>query len=361
MESILKAGYREVASKREKMNLVTGSAGFIGRRLAAQLGASGERVRGLGRAHDCPGLDDYVQADLVEEDSWQEAFAGIDCVYHLAGKAHALSERLQDSEQYRKANVETTTRVLRAAHAAGVRRLVFFSSIKAMSRDNPRKLLEVPEEPWDERHEIEPDTPYGASKLAAEAEVLRGGYVREPVVLRLCMVYGPGSKGNMDRMLRAVDRRRFPPIPEVENRRSMVHVDDVVRAAMLAGRHPRASGQVFIVSDGEAYSTRYIYECMCEALGRSAPRWSVPLWAWRAAGVLGDWIGWARGQRFVFDTKALEKLVGSAWFSSKKIEQTIGFQPLINLKAALPEMVRELRQTVGMPGAVGEASSPGSP
>ena len=95
---------------------------------------------------------------------------------------------------------------------------------------------------------VEPDTPYGRSKLAAEELVLHGGYVPEPVVLRLCMVYGPQAKGNIEKMIEAVRRNRFPPLPEMGNRRSMVHVQDVVQAAVLAGTHPAAVGQ--------AYSTR---------------------------------------------------------------------------------------------------------
>jgi len=101
--------------------------------------------------------------------------------------------------------------------------------------------------------------------------------VPESVVLRLSMVYGPTRKGNLPRMIEAVTKGRFPPLPETGNKRSMVHVDDVVQAAMLAAERPESVGQTYVVTDGPPYSTRQIYECICEALGRDAPKWHVPI------------------------------------------------------------------------------------
>jgi nucleoside-diphosphate-sugar epimerase len=104
----------------------------------------------------------------------------------------------------------------------------------------------------------------------------------------------------------------------------MVHVSDVIRAAVLAAEHPSAVGEVFIVSDGQSYSTRQMYDLMCRALDRTPSSWNVPVWALRGMGLVGDGIGRLRGSRFVFDSDALEKLIGSAWYSSAKIEQRLG-------------------------------------
>jgi len=244
-------------------------------------------------------------------------------------------------------NTEGTRRALEGARAAKVGRFVFSSSIKAMSREE----LDTPEDangqprPWNETDAIEPDTPYGKSKLAAEKLVLHGGYIPEPVVLRLCMVYGVGTKGNLQKMLWAVNGGKFPPLPEVRNRRSMVGIRDAVQAALLAVNKSEAIGQVFIVSDGHAYSTRQVYELMCLALNRSIPRWTLPISAMRALGLLGDIIGTLRRRRFVFDSVSLAKLIGSAWFSAQKIERTLGFKANSHLRAALAalgEMAAEL-------------------
>lgn len=261
-------------------------------------------------------------------------FPEVDAVFHLAGKAHALSETGQDDEAYFRINTEGTRQALDAARAAGVRRFVLFSSVKAMGEGG--------EDCPDEAASCHPQTAYGRSKLAAEKLVLEGGYVPEPVVLRLSMVYGNSEKGNLPRMIRAVARGRFPPLPDTGNRRSMVHADDVVQAAMLAAARPAAGGQVYIVTDGTPYSTRQIHAWICEGLGRSAPAHGIPMPVLQALARIGDGIGRLRRRRFAFDSDALDKLVGSACYRSHKIEHELGFVPRHHLRESLPEIIRYL-------------------
>jgi len=326
-----------------KAVLVTGGCGFIGRRLCGALSRKGCTVTALDMAtEDRPG--EYIWKVDITAPLESARIKGIDTVFHLAGKVHALSEVRHEDPEYYRVNTDGTRHVLEAAQRAGVRRFVFFSTVKAMSRDDEPLPIDAQgrPRPWNEADTAEPDTAYGKSKLEAERLVLHGGYVPEPVVLRLCMVYGPGGKGNLQKMINAVRRNRFPPLSEIGNRRSMVHADDVVEAAVLVAQHEKATGQTFIVSDGQSYSTRLIYEGICRALNRPVPAWTVPLWLLKALAVVGDGIGRARGRRFLFDTDALNKLVGSAWFSSEKIQSLLGFKPRWTLLAALPEIVREV-------------------
>lgn len=125
----------------------------------------------------------------------------------------------------------------------------------------------------------------------------------------------------------------------------MVHVRDVVQAALLAATRPEAIGQTLIVADGEAYSTRRIYELICAALGRRVPSWSVPNWVLRAAALAGDGIGAVRGRRFPLDSDSLNKLLESAWFSCEKLQNELGFRPQWNLEKALPEMIRAMTKS----------------
>ena len=125
----------------------------------------------------------------------------------------------------------------------------------------------------------------------------------------------------------------------------MVHVDDVVQALLLAAGKPEADGQAYIVTDRQVYSTRQIYEQCCEALGKEVARWSVPLNVLRLAAKGGDIFLWLTGRRFSLDSETLEKLLGSAWYSSDKIYHDLGFRPQWNLKRALSAMVAEYRKT----------------
>jgi nucleoside-diphosphate-sugar epimerase len=194
----------------------------------------------------------------------------------------------------------------------------------------------------DETAECRPETPYGSSKLEAERLVLQGGYVPEPVVLRPAMVYGPSRKGNLPRMIEAVARGRFPPLPEVGNRRSMVYVDDMVSATCLSVEKRNAAGKVYIVTDGKAYSTRQIYEWICEARDKSVPKWVISTWVLEGLAKVGDGIGRLFGRRFMFDSNALDKLISSACYSSEKIQRELGFRPAWDLRTALLEIVTSL-------------------
>jgi len=263
--------------------------------------------------------------------------AGCDTVFHLAGKAHSLSEARGDEEVYRAINADGTSHVLEGAAAGGTRCFVLFSSVKAMGEEAPECL--------DESRQARPGTAYGRSKLAAEHLVLdygkRAGL--HVVCLRLPLVYGPGSKGNLFQMVSAIDRGFFPPLPNLENRRSMVHVSNVVEAALLAATSPAANGKCYIVTDARAYSTRELYEMICRELGKQVPQWHTPLVMLKVLGRVGDMIGYVRGERFLFDSDALEKLIGSAWYSSESISRDLGYRPTRSFEDAIPELIAAYR------------------
>ncbi len=316
-----------------RMYLVTGASGFVGRALCGALRAQG-RVRGLfRRAADGP-WDESVLADLASEVP-AGALDGVDTVFHLAAKTDDGRTPLSDEGVFHRVNTEGTARLVEAAVAAGVERLVLVSSIKAMGPTGGACM--------DETFPARPTTPYGRSKKAAEDLVLGERRLRHVCVARAVPVYGPGSKGNLARMIEAVNRGMFPPLPKTSNARSMVHVEDLVRALCLCAEKPEAAGRVFIVTDGRKYTTREVYEWVCGAVGKKKPRWAVPPFALRAAGSLGDAVERARGRPFAINSGMVERLLGSACYDSSLVSRTLGFSPLWDLERALPEMARRIR------------------
>lgn len=300
--------------------LVTGASGFVGRALCARLKAEGFRVSAAMRRPAEGPWDESRLLDLGREPIPDGLLAGVDTVFHLAGKAHALADSPQEEAEYRLSNLQSTLDLLAAAGRARVRAFVYASSVKATE-----------------------DTPYGRSKLAAERAVLASGAVSHPVVLRPSLVYGPDPKGYLGLMIRAVRDGWFPPLPELGNGRSMVHRDDLADAAVLGARAPRACGQTYTVTDGAAYSTRRIYELILESLGRVPPRWTLPVGLLRLAALGGDALGRLRGRRLPLDSDVLDKVLGSALYDGEPIRRELGFEP----RRSLEDSMREMVETVG--------------
>jgi UDP-glucose 4-epimerase len=326
----------------DKTFLVTGATGFVGRVLCAELKNRG-RVRALVRdAASEPGSwDEVVGCDLAGDHtarSLRDALEGVDTVFHLAGKTDDMKTSKRDEGVFSRVNFDGTAVLVEAAAAAGVGGLVYLSSIKAMGTGGDDCV--------DESSPVNPTTPYGRSKLAAEEIVLGCADVPHVSVLRSCPVYGVGAKGNLTRMIRAVAKGIFPPVPDTGNVRSMVHVEDVTQALLLSAEKDEANGRVFIVTDGRRYTTRDIYELICKALGRRVPPWRIPAVGLRVLARIGDGIGTLTGRNFVFDSKTYDRLLGSAYYDSKRICATLGFHPRWDLEKALPEMVRHVLSDV---------------
>jgi UDP-glucose 4-epimerase len=302
---------------------VTGASGFIGRRLCAALRERGHVMALVRNARQDGPWDDRVVVDLACDPIPSRAMEGADAVFHLAGRAHAVTERPSDLDLYARVNVDGTRRVAEAARLAGVTRFVFASSVKAMGEGGGDGATL---------------SAYGRSKRDAE-EIVRSSGVAEPVVLRLSLVYGPGVEGNLGGMLRAVRARRFPPPPAIENRRAMVHVDDVVRVCLACADDARAAGRTFVLGDGIEYSTRDIYLAMTRALGRNVSSRALPAPCWRSLAWAGDaWRALFR-RRAPFDGEAYRKLFGSAWYEPSDVQKELGVPAFLTLDDALPAMV----------------------
>lgn len=315
-------------------SLVTGATGFVGRALIGRLRDSGHEVLGLARTGGStpPNL---VVRDLSLLDPDDGVCAGIDVVYHLAAKTHDIHEQAEAAAEYERTNVEGTRRLVATAQAGGVRRFVFVSSVKVLDEGN--------QVPATEDTTPQPLTPYGRSKLEAERIVWSAAATGafEATCLRFPLVYGPSQRGNLQRMVSAIARGTFLPPPRTTNNRSMLHVENAVDALVLAGTHPAAAGQTYLVTDGRAYSTREIYDGVRAALGRSPSRLAVPGFVFRALAAAGDVARLVLRRRVGFDSEALQKLLGSAVYDSSRIVRELGYAPTRDLMSSLPGLVNQ--------------------
>ncbi len=297
---------------------MTGASGFIGRHLLRPGVRALVRVAGP--------YPQSVVGDLSDDRSLEQACTGISTVIHCAGYAHD-SAALQ-SEQHWQINFHGTQNILRAAVAKGVRSFIFLSSVKAMAEPGPACI--------DENWPGEPDSAYGKAKRAAEQAVLEMGakHGLHVVNLRLAMVYGHGGRGNLARMIDGIRAGWFPPLPETGNRRSLIHVDDVVSAIWQVASDPRANGQTYIVADSVAYSGRQLYDHIRSALGLSPLRWQMPQQLLRSAGQVGDLLG------VPLNSAVVSRLLDSACFSPERIGKDLGWHAQVGLAEGIQRTLR---------------------
>ena len=225
--------------------LVTGASGFIGAPLVAALAAGGIAVR------------------TAPDRRW--LLDGVDAVVHLAGIAHIGSG--VPEQQYDQVNHVATAQLSRAAAAAGVRRFVFMSSLRAQTGPSADHVLT-------ERDEPRPTDAYGRSKLAAEAAVRASGVPF--TILRPALVHGPHAKGNLATLMRLARLPLPLPFARFTNRRSMVALDNLIAAVRLALESPAAVGETFIVADPQPFTFAEIVTILRTATGRRAGLLPVP-------------------------------------------------------------------------------------
>jgi UDP-glucose 4-epimerase len=298
----------------DKVVAVTGSSGFIGKRLINALTGSVNQLILVVRNADQETIHKQILFDLIHNNIPQDLFHGVDIVYHLAGCAHDTS-RIKDKDYYYKLNVEATINLARIALKNKVKKFIFVSSVKAAGKNSSDEFMT-------ESDRSSPEDWYGKTKFEAENKLLRiaKNSKMDVVIIRPALVYGPEVKGNLRIMLSAIQKGWFPPLPIINNSRSMVHVDDVVRALTFLAKDDRASGEIFIVTDGIDYSTRDMYEIMCNISNVKIPRWSVPSIFFKILARINSNL-----------KIKVEKLLGTEKYSSEKLK-SLGFKPKKTLK-----------------------------
>ncbi len=258
---------------------LTGSTGFIGRHLLRDLAGRGHRLRVLLRRPAATPLDaaSAVIGDLARPQNMSAALEGVDAVIHSAGIAAGMSG--VPADDYRVLNTEATIELARAARRAGAKRFVFLSSIRAQCGPSAATVLTEAAEPA-------PTDAYGTSKLAAERGLAELDL--DWVALRAVLVYGPGAKGNMARLI-ALARSPWPlPFAGLAARRSLLALENLAAAIDTVLTAPAPLRRALIVADPQALTIAEMIAAMREGLGRRPGVFPLPeallRWMLHAAG-----------------------------------------------------------------------------
>ncbi|MFT3929026.1 MAG: NAD-dependent epimerase/dehydratase family protein [Spongiibacteraceae bacterium] len=239
----------------EKKIVVTGANGFIGKPLVARLRDSGHRVTGISRK-----IGQYTH--------WAADFEKADSIIHLAGLAHQRGKTI-DNAAYFKINRDGTLHIATAAHAAGVKRFIFISSAKVFGEGG--------ESIYRDASTPAPEDAYAQSKWQAEQMLMeRFAHLMEIVILRPPLVYGCDAKANFAALLKLAKLPIPLPIANINNRRAMIGIDNLIDLITLCLTHPDAAGKTWLCADAQFYSLADIVIAIRRAMNREANVFRLP-------------------------------------------------------------------------------------
>jgi nucleoside-diphosphate-sugar epimerase len=306
--------------------LITGANGFVGEHLCRYLGSKGYAVRAALRQHlpDWRLCEQVSVGEIGEATEWGDALEGMNTVIHLAARVHVMQESEADPlAAFRRVNLAGSIRLAHQAANAGIKRLIYLSSIKVNGERTHGKAFKADDPP-------SPEDPYGLSKWEAEQalqQIARQSGL-ELVILRPVLVYGAGVKGNLERLM-AMIRRGLPmPLSGIANHRSLLGIENLLDFTQCCIDHPNASGEVFLVADGEDLSTPELIEKLANAMGCRARLFPVPLALLRLAG------------RLTGRVPMVARLTEDLQVDLAKNRALLGWAPAMKPEQGLQQMVR---------------------
>lgn len=311
--------------------MVTGSNGFVGSHLCAALAANGRRVVAVSR-RDLPGnlpgeVGNRRLRLLSDQAGWQAALESIDCVVHLAAHVHVMRSVGDSDAVFHEVNVRGTQFVAEQAAQAGVRRMVYLSTVKVNGEGSALSRYRAEDTP-------QPSDSYARSKMQAE-EALRQAALRtgmELAIIRPPLVYGPGVRANFRRLLQLTALGLPLPLRSIENRRSFISVWNLVNFIELCTSHPGAGAGTWLVSDGEDLSTPQLLRKIAAFMHKRARLFPFPpRLLMRFAGMIG--MG-----------AEMSRLCDSLLVDSAPAAELLGWKPIVGVDLGLARTVHAFQE-----------------
>ena len=332
----------------EDITLITGVAGFLGSAVARAVAARGARVRGVARGSSAAGnLADFpgelASADLRDEAAVARAMAGVTTLYHVAADYRLWA---RDPEEIVRNNLEMTGVVMRAGLAAGVRRVVYTSSVATLL---PPPDDAPPGTASDETHPATPEQATGAYKRSkVVAERLVEQMVTEQglpaVIVNPSTPIGPRDITPTGRIVVEAANGKIPAF--VDSGLNLVHVDDVAAGHLLAAEKGRI-GERYVLG-GQDVSLATMLADIARIVGRKPPRVKLPVAPLYPLAYLAEAVAQITGIEPMLTRDALAMSRHRMFYSSAKAESELGYHAR-PYQQALEDAVRWFTQA-GMIG-----------
>ena len=303
--------------------LVTGSTGFVGKALIPAILFRGHHpVEAVRRTKEKPNdrVSTFVVGNIDGTTGWSKALQSAEAVIHLASRVHVMSESDGDPlAEYRRVNTEGTLNLARQAAEVGVRRFIFLSTIGVNGNSTLHGKVFAPTDT------PSPHDPYSMSKYEAEIGLhsIAHSTGMEVVIVRPPLVYGPNAPGNFGKLTRLVAKSLPLPLGSINNRRSLVGIDNLVDFIITCLEQPAAANETFMVSDGEDLSTPDLIRRMARTMNRPARLLPVPRSVLMAAATI-------LGKRDM-----AQRLCGSLQVDISKSRALLGWKPRVSVDEGL--------------------------
>ena len=300
--------------------VITGASGFLGSALAGRLHREHYNALGLSRASIAASFPIEQVSSLNDIQLPARIFDDCAVVVHCAARTHVMNESIADPlSEFRKVNVEATKNLARKAAEQGVRRFIFISSIKVNGEQTTRGSFFKADDP------AAPQDAYGLSKWEAE-QALHAIAVEtgmDVVIIRPPLIYGMGVKGNFASMIKLVAKGYPLPLGSVQNKRSLVSLDNVIDLIVTCIESPAAANQVFLAGDGEDLSTSDLLRRVAAAMHKPSRLLPIPPVLLETGAAL-------LGKRPV-----AQRLLGSLQVDISKAQQLLGWTPPLSVDEGL--------------------------
>ena len=306
--------------------LVTGATGFIGSHLVEALVQREVLVRclvrnkkHLGWVKDLP--VEFVVGNCQEKNSLKQAVKDIDQVFHLAGATTAVKEKT-----YFEVNALGTENLVKACIESNPR-LNKFIHVSSQAAAGPCLSGDKKKETDD----CEPVSPYGKSKLLGEELALSLSRELPLLILRPCAIYGPRDKG-FHALFKCLSRNINPCLSGIDQHISMCHVQDLVRAILLAADSQSENGDIFFISDGQDYRTAEIGDIFAQAMKISALRLRIPKQILLGMAFFAECFSGVSGKPSIMNSGKVAEMIQQNWVCDiTKARTLLGFEPRLTL------------------------------
>ena len=284
---------------------IVGGSGFIGSSLANLLNKNDfiiiDKKSPVNKDHV------FLNIDIRNFDQLNKNLKGFDVVIHLAAE-HA--DNVNPKSLYYDVNVEGTKNILRAMENNGIKKLIFTSTVAVYGLN---KIYP------DEDHKLDPFNDYSKSKAMAEEQIIKWSKNgNQSIIVRPCVVYGPGNRGNIYNLFRQINSGKFIMIGNGNQIKSITYVENIAQFLFKLIHYKSDNFEFFNFSDSPSISINQLVEEVSAKLNVKIPKYKIPYFVGLTIGYFFDFISLLFGKKLFLSSIRVKKFNSPSHYNSDK-------------------------------------------